>query len=332
MTRGYVVIFNGKEITSAMYHNSDSYLSYLGLIVLEHFKNDSLLEFINEYNKENPDYKEDIDGINMDWLIKDKKTSGGYYVDYAYVYDSSKKTLTIYNYGDLAFKIKSTDYEIAKFVFENDYALYKKWAFDKTKLEYMSDNYKIFRAMLRRNALLQEYKEILDSKVNSFYVESGRLKENFHTSDYMKIVKDVDTEKELKFLIKKSTFYGEKVDIYLKLPFGNVYIGKSSSDKAADKQVKKCVKENQELLSNVLGLISIIDEYKEMLNKYMFIKKNYSKASENSMKQLEEILEKINKYKKENILLKHSSSSYNEKYIRSYLEQLRKTMLNSENN
>jgi hypothetical protein len=330
MTRGYVIIVNGTNIEHAMYSNSDSYLSGLGLEVLEEIKKGTLEAYIETYKKENPHYNEDIDGIEMSWIVKDKSSSGGFYVDYAYVYDITKKVLTVYNYGDLAFKIKEDEYEIAEFVFKNDYALYQKWAFDKKKLEYMYDNYKPFRDMLRKKATLSEYEAILEMKVDSFCVESGRFKENFHTSDYCKIIEDIDTEKKLHFLVKRSTFYGEKVDIYLKLPFGNVYLCQSSSDKAADKRVKVFAREDRIELLNVLKLLSILEKYEEMLGKYMFIKKNYTSACENSINQLEEILKEINKFKKENLLLRGRSSVYDEKHIKNYLERLRDKMLHSE--
>lgn len=50
MTEGLILLTNGEKIDKALYVNSDAYFSWLGVRLLEKFKDGSLKDFISNYN------------------------------------------------------------------------------------------------------------------------------------------------------------------------------------------------------------------------------------------------------------------------------------------
>lgn len=326
MTRGFVVITDGKNITKAMYNNADSYLSGLGVLVLEAMKHRRISEFIDE--KAEPEDAEMIEGISMDWIIKTEANKNEFFQDYAYVYNEKKDTLTVYNYGDLAFKITRDDIPVCEYVFEHDNDLYDRWAFDKNRLEYVEDTYKKFRSMLRSHAALSDYEALVATKVDSFYLEHGREVEHYGSKDYYKRVVDIDTNKKLKFYCQASTYYSDEKTIYLLTPFGRVHLAYSSTSNGADMKIKKYCREKRTELLNALRIMEFFDEYKESMSKYVFIKRNFDTVSEHSMQELERIVNEIMEFKSANPTL--GLSRYDSNYFRKALETERQKMLKSE--
>lgn len=333
MTRGYVIIIdNTKEhnILKCAYQNSDSYLSGLGLEVLEAYEKKEMESFIDEKLKEYDDYKEDLDEIEWSWI--DSSVGGeGFYNDYAYVYVAKTDELMIYYYGEFAFKFKRDSLEVVKFIFNNDGDIYTKMAFDINKREYEKDSFAHVRRILKNKMTIDDIQKAIDMPINSLYMESGRIVDSFSSDSFYKRVRDVDTDQEFKFFVKNASFYGEKKDIYLKTDFGNLLVKENATNQAsAERIIKRFIKENYEEIMNIAKMFSLIEEYQERLNSYVFIKENYDIVDESSKEELEKTIDKIKVFKSSHLIFKKNNPTFGEARFREELEKRRREMLKSE--
>lgn len=336
MTRGYVLIIDNiksHNILSCAYQNSDSYFSGLGIEVLNAYEKKDMENFIKDKLKENEDYNDDIEGIEWSWIDKaaNPNPEECFFNDYAYVYVNKTDELMVYHYGDFSFKFKRKDIDVIRFIFDNSGEVYNKMAFDIKKREYERETYAHVKRILRNKMTVEEIQKVIETPVNSLYMESGRILDYFGSNNFDKRVVDVDTDLNIMFHVKKSTFYGEKRDVYIKTILGNILIKEnSSSAESAERFIKRIIKEEYDSIMNLYELLSFIEEYQKVLDSYIFITKNIEIVKESSKNELEKIIEKIKEYKSSTLIFKKNNSTLSENRFRSELEKRREKMLKSE--
>lgn len=332
MTRGFVIVINNNnEISEAVYSNSDSYFSGLGMAVLEYFEKKDISSLIQNLLDEDEDLIKETEGIEWDWIEKQEHNSENFFVDYTYTYNKDKDTVTIYYCGTKAFTIKRPQIEVCRYIFENEEMLYRKMGFNKKLMKYDYPWYKFINTALRKHMSIEDLKQAQAELIDAFYMEEGRISDFFRKSDFYKKVIDVDTQREIRFRITPTTFSEEKRDVYIQTPFGSALIkGFVSNDKSAERCISKTIREERRTILNLMKILEYVNDYQDKLDKYMFIKKNYSIVDENSKKNLEETVSNILDFKKENPIIASNSHAFKEKTIRAYLETLRQKMLKSE--
>lgn len=140
MTRGTVILKNGKKFIALGYSNSDSYPSgEIGQMLVKALSNSSdgetvqiIKNYIGGLQKKEEEFSKDcMESLQeIGEAFYNKKAAAkaglndGYYYDYSYVYDIKTRKLQVFYYGKLEYSFKKEDFPFLKLVVENDELLY----------------------------------------------------------------------------------------------------------------------------------------------------------------------------------------------------------------
>lgn len=146
MTRGYIVIINGKKIVRMLYSNSDSYFTanedLTAGVVLKAMASNDFVDTLNELAKKEleREYFEEVTDFEPEdkFYIRTANNENNFFVDYVYEYNVHNKKLTIYNYGRKMLQFTKDDIEYMAYIFSNSNDFFSAFAFDEKTCQYDS--------------------------------------------------------------------------------------------------------------------------------------------------------------------------------------------------
>lgn len=283
MTRGTVILKNGKVFIALGYSNSDSYPSgEIGQMLVKALSNSSdeetvqiireliggLQEKEDEFSK---DCMESLREIGEAFYSEKANTKAGlddvyrYYYDYSYVYDIKTRKLQIFHFGQLEYSFKKEDFPFLKLVVENDELL--------CSLRYDTKN-KCFKGIDAEAKKVKRLKK--DGKSPKYILEIAKsMYENIHyvvdefyfrdcwPNALQKNVTFYQSRKQLKFIFEEN--YG-KWNVYIQLPWiRESLIHNCSSRKAAMNKLISYLDGNWESLQSGMDLYELYENCQQKL-------------------------------------------------------------------
>lgn len=165
MTRGYIVILEGKKIKRVVYSNSDSYFCTeetlpAGLVLKAMIQEDVLAELNKRLDKqvEAGHFEEEDFFKNNDeykFYIKTKENEEDFFVDYVYEYNVKTKKLTVYYFGKKKIQFSKNDVDYMKYLFEKD-TFKEAFSYNEDTLMYENDYYKPFISFMKEKKSITE--------------------------------------------------------------------------------------------------------------------------------------------------------------------------------
>lgn len=138
MTRGYACITNGPKIEKVAYLQSDAYLSFYGVEILEAIQGNTLEAWFKKqirYNHELYNNDEPNPGFDLNFIRKTKECPSGQ-TEYGYLFDRKTEELKVYNYGVLIAVVPKDQREKYLYFFRNSNEIRGALTYDPEKLAY----------------------------------------------------------------------------------------------------------------------------------------------------------------------------------------------------
>lgn len=264
MTRGYICLTDGKKVTKYAYLQSDAYLDFYGVKILQAIMENRIDAWMDKqiaYNHECYGVDEPSPYFTIDWIKKTKNNQDWERADfYSYTYEYNLKTgtLKVYTSGDLSVTVKRDEYEKYLFYFENASAISHYLRYDPEIMEY--DLKKPIKTIIKNSSLeeLQQFfeeskKERLEVE-NAHRVLAGHFRgsnvyessfvysKDFRTSDYYHSSKR-GYNKKVPFIVEKP-YMSTKWNILVQLPYIRVSVASGfSSEKKAVEHIRSIIKQ-----------------------------------------------------------------------------------------
>ena len=270
-TRGYLTVIDGKKnILSSAFFPSDAYPSYLGLQVLDAFKESGFIQLVDQINEDHPDEKIMLEGLRRDWYVKGKDNKEEFFHDYAYEFNSEKGELTVFHFGDKALSIRHDQIPLFQFIFEHEDQLYVPLCLDEKTMTLKKDFYREIRAMIKAGADEKAFQEKIDQDANLLYMDRGRLVDswNRNTGSFNKNIHTTNGD-SLKFCVSES--FG-KYYLYVQTPFIRAVASHQSYSSAtgAEKAIAEMMK------TRPADIMATIDFFKQLKQYQNSVKKIFS--------------------------------------------------------
>lgn len=275
MTRGFIVLLKRGRIFKIVESYGDSYLSGLGVKVLELVEKNKLVEAFNcvqPIGQEIEGFKTDnaiysvleqelgqFNSLNypISEFVASSKNEGTFFYDYSYIYDVDKDILKVYYYGKFVFKIQRENISLYKFIFENGNKLYPALTFNEKTYMKDKDYYKELKKVLKANPTIEDMQKIAD-KQPLLFIENYRTSDVWGGEAYQRKVKDITDKEIAKFIIAKE--FGKYV-LSIQLPFIRNQIFRGTSAASCEKELQKLVKEKSIELINFRKIYDIYNDY-----------------------------------------------------------------------
>ena len=132
MTRAYVTVIYKRAIIDATYSPGDSYLSGIGKTLITVFSENRFEQWVEETNKEYPEYKQECENIQLGWYRGNKNRN--YVEEYGYEYDKQRDILNIYYYGKKVAVVTKENVSKWLLVANNEGHLYDVLCYDEKKM------------------------------------------------------------------------------------------------------------------------------------------------------------------------------------------------------
>ena len=186
MTRGYIVIIDGKKIVRMLYSNSDSYFTtnedLTAGVVLKAMASDDFINTLNTLAKKELErgYFEEVTDFEPEdkFYIRTTNSKENFFVDYVYEYNVRNKKLTIYRFGRKMLQFTKDDIEYMAYIFSNSNDFFSAFALDEKTCKYDSKLWvKAFKSFMKERIPIAEIenkvKELV--KKNRVVVEIGNI-------------------------------------------------------------------------------------------------------------------------------------------------------------
>lgn len=306
MTRGYICLIDGKKVTKYAYLQSDAYLDFYGVEILQAIMDNRIDAWMDKqiaYNHTCYGADEPSPHFTIDWIKRTKNNQDWERSDfYSYTYEYSLKTgtLKVYTSGDLYVTVKREEYEKYLFYFKNDSAISHYLHYNPETMEY--DYKKPIKKIIKNSSLedLQQFfeeskKERLELE-NAHRVLAGHFRtlsdyescyvysKNFLTSDYYHSDKR-GYQKKVPFIVEKP-YRSTKWDVLVQLPYIRVPVASGfSSEKKAVEHIRSIIKQVgvDKLLrfgevSNTLSCFYKENRYDELQEYISQLEESYQKS------------------------------------------------------
>ncbi|MGN8833648.1 hypothetical protein ACTNDZ_14050 [Selenomonas montiformis] len=281
MTRGTVILKNGKVFIALGYSNSDSYPSgEIGQMLVKALSNSSdeetvqiIRELIGGLQKDefSKDCMESLREIGEAFYNKKAATKVGlddvygYYYDYSYVYDIKTRKLQIFHFGQLEYSFKKEDFPFLRLVVENDELLYTLSYDTKNKcFKGIDAEVKKVKRMKKAGKSPQYILEIAKSLSERIhYVVDEVYSSDCWPNAVQKGVTFYPSRKRLKFIFKEN--YG-KWNVYIQLPWVRQgLIHNCTSRKAAMNKLIAYLDGNWESFQSGMDLYELYEDCQQKL-------------------------------------------------------------------
>lgn len=283
MTRGLIIIKDGKTYRALRYSDGDSYISgEIGEMFATAFEAPTDEETVHAveryvYAVEDEFAKECFETLESCGEAMYNKKIGGdqFYNDYAYVFDAKTCTLKIYYFGDLLFTFKKADKAYLRCLVEHDDEIWKAFSYDAKKREYGSYEVsaKKFRKYMRGHIPVDHIlADVSNIQKDIHYVfEYGKCSDVWDNA-YCRTVRFVDftTEPMMKFIFKKGRC-DKKWSVSMQLPWVRVGVIPSSvcnTEAAATKKLIAYLDKHYASLAAGVPLAELYGEYYQRLMKF----------------------------------------------------------------
>lgn len=280
MTRGTIIIKEGKKYIALRYNNSDSYVSgEIGRMFVEAFKaktNKETAQLVMQYvyAVEDEFGKECWECLeHQGEAFYNKKAAGAddCFFDYAYVFDAKTCTLKIYYFGELEYTFKKSEVEYLKCLVENSDDIWFAFTYDEKKKEHKSSEVaaKKFKRYMREHLpvdyILDDIKKI---KENIHYCfEFGKCSDVWDNA-YCRTVEFFPFKGSMKFIFKKDRFDGEWT-VSMQLPWVRMgIIWNCKTETAAMKKLIAYLDKHWASLQTGIPLAELYGEYYQRLMKF----------------------------------------------------------------
>lgn len=282
MTRGFVVLMKNGKILKIVESYSDSYLSGLGLEVLNIFEENRFEEAFkyilpvdleDGYNDDS--YispisvvlgEETIDkplkscALTKEGLIDSKNNENTFFYDYSYIYDISKDVLKVYYYGKLYLTIKREDIPFYRHFIDND-ELYKELSYDEKTCTLSKDRIKEVKKFLKTKPTIEDIDNIVNNFKPKLFISDFRISDCWGNGSYKKVVNDMNYNEIATFIVSKD-FGSPKWSLAIQLPFvrNTIFYG-TTSNVSCEKKIIELVKNKEELLINFKTVYDLVKSY-----------------------------------------------------------------------
>ena len=285
MTRGTVILKNGKKFIALGYSNSDSYPSgEIGQMLVKALSNSSdeetvqiIKNYIDGLQEVEQEFSQEcfksLNAIGEAFYNKKAAVKAGlddvYYYDYNYVYDIKTRKLQIFYYGKLEYSFKKEDFPFLKLVVENN-ELLCSFRYDTKNKCFKGIDAEALKVKQMKKAGIspKEILEIAKNRAKSIHyvVDEYFCQDCWHDA-VQKNVTFYPSRKRLNFIFEEE--YG-KWNVYIQLPWVRWgLIHNCSSRKAAMNKLIAYLDCNWESLQAGMDLYELDkDCHKKLMNFY----------------------------------------------------------------
>lgn len=275
MTRGFIVLASGKKIIRAAEINSDAYLSHCGVQILDAFEKDTVSEFIDNELRSKWLDTTDLADFTWDWVIRSKDNGDNFFLDYSYVCDIKKNTLTVYYFGENLLTVHHEDIPLYRFIFEKDNELYRALSWDEEKWAHVKDYRKELKKLLKNlqgetsESMLAIFKALIDGYQDPLFVMPDlRYKDVsrcWYGKDMYRVHIASGDHSNCGFEIFVMKAYGT-IDAVVQLPWCRRLLLKASSFQKMNNAITNLVRHNQNELAALVPIYKLYDSYYNDIN------------------------------------------------------------------
>ena len=286
MTRGFIVLMKNGKILKIVESYGDSYLSGLGLNVLDIFEQNRFEEAFKDILPVDLEdgYNDDCEiapisvvlgeattdkplkscALTKDGLIASKNNENSYFYNYSYIYDISKDILKVYYYGNLYLTIKREDIPFYRYFIAKD-ELYKELSYDEKTCALSKDYIKEVKKFLKTNPTIEDIDNIVNNFKVKLFISTGKIADCWGNGSYKKVITDTNYNEVATFIVSKES-WSKKWHLSIQLPFirNTIFYG-TTSNASCEKKLMEIVKNKEELLINFKTIYNLIESYRNKL-------------------------------------------------------------------
>ena len=173
MTRGYACVVNGIQLEKVAYLQSDAYLSYYGVQIMEAVMNctlDAWFEKQIKYNHELYGQDEPNPDFDLSFIRKTRECPTGQ-AEYGYLYSRKTGELRVYNNGRLMISVPREQREKYLYFFRNESKIWYALTYDQEKLDFLK---KINWNTLVENASIKDLENWKEEGEKPFMILENR--------------------------------------------------------------------------------------------------------------------------------------------------------------
>lgn len=270
MTRGFIVLVKNGEIYKVVESYGDSYLSGLGLKVINMMENNTLVEAFRDIEEVNfNESYEEVDAFNepvkpifhllgyeratkklkslplkKEAFIKTKATKDAnehFHYAYTYMYDIDKDYLDIIYYGEKQIKLtRDLIPSIKKFIELDE--LYIILSFDEKTGRNSKDHSKEVKKLFKTKPTPEELQSIKNNFIRKLYIDDTKYSDGhsaIYESAYKRYVRNMDGDIVVEFIIQEPR--PKVVELVLCTPFYRIIIKRTTSKTKAENIIKDLV-------------------------------------------------------------------------------------------
>ena len=265
MTRAYVTVVYKRAIINATYSPGDSYLSGLGKTLITAFSENRFEQWVEETNKEYPEYKQECEDIQLGWYRGNKNRN--YVEEYGYEYDKQRDILNIYYYGKKVAVVTKENVSKWLLVANNEGHLFDVLCYDEKKMhtEYCLE--KLYK-MLSEMDLQQIQKAVNTKPEHIFEVEDYHMVDVWHRPErpsYIKEVKIRSTGRKITFICSGER---NKWNIYIQLPYVRICVLSGyASETAAMKGLRNLLRQRADEFVSFADVYEMVESVRGKIKK-----------------------------------------------------------------